>query len=175
MQTIAGPRTLDELLDVVPGLRRARSINAQTLRLLFGRDKKECTWCGAAVPKGRLTWCSDGCLEEFYIRCSPSHQRELIYRRDGAVCRICQRDIEKCQRVARKVMGSRWRSPDADNVKIAETLGFGGGGWYQIDHIVPVIEGGGLCGGDNLRLVCGACHQEVTRQLAGRRAKKLRL
>lgn len=43
-------------------------------------------------------------------------------------------------------------------------------GW-DVDHIIPVIEGGGQCGLDSLRTLCHPCHKAVTRELAHRRRK----
>lgn len=43
-------------------------------------------------------------------------------------------------------------------------------GW-DIDHIVPVVEGGGQCGLENLRTLCHPCHKQVTRELAARRRR----
>jgi hypothetical protein len=42
-------------------------------------------------------------------------------------------------------------------------------GW-DADHIVAVIEGGGLCGLENYRTLCHPCHKEITKDLAARRA-----
>jgi 5-methylcytosine-specific restriction endonuclease McrA len=42
--------------------------------------------------------------------------------------------------------------------------------WWDMDHLVPVIEGGGGCGLDNLRTLCIPCHRAETRALAARRA-----
>ena len=45
-----------------------------------------------------------------------------------------------------------------------------------MDHIVPVVHGGGgACGLDNLRTLCRACHHRATARLAGVRAKTVRL
>jgi 5-methylcytosine-specific restriction endonuclease McrA len=41
-----------------------------------------------------------------------------------------------------------------------------------MDHIVPVIEGGGGCGLDNLRTLCRKCHVEETAALRKRMAAK---
>ena len=41
---------------------------------------------------------------------------------------------------------------------------------WECDHIVPVIEGGGTLGRDNLRVLCTACHKGETAALAARRA-----
>ena len=43
---------------------------------------------------------------------------------------------------------------------------------WEMDHIVPVVEGGGSCGLDNLRTLCVACHRKETAKLAKRRAKR---
>lgn len=45
------------------------------------------------------------------------------------------------------------------------------GDLYDIDHIVPVCEGGGCCGLDNLRTLCLFCHKKETAKLAKRRTK----
>ena len=45
------------------------------------------------------------------------------------------------------------------------------GSWlWAADHIRPVVEGGGLCGLDNLRTLCWVCHREASAELAARRA-----
>jgi len=41
---------------------------------------------------------------------------------------------------------------------------------WEMDHILPVVEGGGDCGLDNLRTLCWACHARETADLARRRA-----
>jgi hypothetical protein len=45
---------------------------------------------------------------------------------------------------------------------------------WEADHIVPVIEGGGECGLENLRTVCLRCHKDATKKLAARRARAKR-
>jgi 5-methylcytosine-specific restriction endonuclease McrA len=42
--------------------------------------------------------------------------------------------------------------------------------FWEADHIVPVVEGGGACGLSNLRTLCRACHGRATGQLRRRRA-----
>lgn len=56
------------------------------------------------------------------------------------------------------------------------------GGWtegrsngWDADHIVPVAEGGGECDLSNYRTLCHPCHKAVTRELAGRLAKRRRI
>lgn len=42
--------------------------------------------------------------------------------------------------------------------------------WWDADHIVSVVEGGGECGLDNYRTLCLPCHRKVTRELHARLA-----
>ena len=37
--------------------------------------------------------------------------------------------------------------------------------------MVPVAEGGGLCGRENMRTLCVLCHADASAQQAGRRAR----
>jgi 5-methylcytosine-specific restriction endonuclease McrA len=46
--------------------------------------------------------------------------------------------------------------------------------YWDADHILPVVEGGGGCGLNNLRTLCQPCHKRATRELAARRAKDRR-
>jgi 5-methylcytosine-specific restriction endonuclease McrA len=41
---------------------------------------------------------------------------------------------------------------------------------WEADHIMPVVEGGGGCGLDNIRTLCVPCHRRETAALAARRA-----
>jgi hypothetical protein len=42
---------------------------------------------------------------------------------------------------------------------------------WEMDHRIPVVEGGGACSLENLRTLCRACHRRETSALAGRRAR----
>lgn len=44
--------------------------------------------------------------------------------------------------------------------------------FWEADHVVAVVEGGGLCGLDNLRTLCRPCHRAATRALRARRAPR---
>jgi 5-methylcytosine-specific restriction endonuclease McrA len=46
--------------------------------------------------------------------------------------------------------------------------------FLEIDHIVEVNEGGGLCWIDNYQLLCSDCHKEKTKAYAGIRAERAR-
>jgi len=42
---------------------------------------------------------------------------------------------------------------------------------WEMDHILPVEEGGGACGIENLRVLCKPCHSVVTGELRKRLAR----
>lgn len=67
--------------------------------------------------------------------------RGLVFQRDRGKCALCPTEIE-------------WR-----------------GGEWEMDHIIPVIEGGGLCGLDGYRTLCRPCHKSESAALAQRRAQ----
>lgn len=177
-------RSFDELLDAVPGLRRLRGLTAEWLRVLHDRRAGECTWCGKRVPKGSRTWCGDACVEAFKQRCDPQHFAPLVVRRDCGICQHCLKDTMAGEREAkaerrRIYMGKRpddvsiweWREREKENELWFTARGFARGRWREVDHVVPVCHGGGLCTLDNLRLLCGVCHHEHTKQLAAQNAK----
>lgn len=102
-----------------------------------------CRYCGNECAPPRLTFCSAACVHEHKIRSNPGYARLQVWKRDKGVCAICKK---ACASISKS--GTEW----------------------QADHIVPVVEGGGSCGLENLRTLCTSCHAEETRKLAGRRA-----
>lgn len=203
------PQTLDDAISLIRGLRRVRGLTADWVRIILDRQKGECTWCGDLVSKGKKTWCSPKCVDEFQKRCDSSHQARLVIERDKGICQICgfntkeakaphQEEYAKLRsrklreqqdhsmqwrrthegRTAPHIINKDWRESkeylaiqDAYEV-IDEKYHFARGRFHEVDHIVPVVEGGGLCTIDNLRLLCGTCHNQETKKLAKRRTKK---
>src|SRR5437763_13261924 len=51
-----------------------------------------CRWCSLEVPKGRLTFCSDYCVEEWRLRTDPAYLRQKVLDRDKGVCAVCSLD-----------------------------------------------------------------------------------
>lgn len=129
-----------------------------------------CRVCSVEVPPHRRTYCSQECVDaqandvELQVRRSPSFAREQVWLRDRGVCAACGFDIKPLLR-------EHWskHTSDAEWIKKAVENGYDSGHLWQMDHIVPVCEGGGECGLDNLRTLCTACHRRETRELARRR------
>lgn len=72
--------------------------------------------------------------------------RALVRRRDHGICALCGVDTHK------------------------EHLGR-----WEMDHIIPVSEGGGLCGLDGYRTLCPPCHGKESGQLRKRLNRRKRI
>lgn len=149
----------------------------------------QCTWCGDPVPPGRRTlWCRQWCVDA-YQATQPGHQRELVRTRDQERCQICGVDCR-----ARRLALRRWRRilqsgrRTAVLPRMAEVLALRGlpcstrqiGAWlgrrdlWDVDHTVPISEGGHPYDLRNLRTLCPWCHAAETTAGAGRRAEQRR-
>ena len=115
--------------------------------------KYVCKVCHKPCPKRRTRYCSDEC----FYRNTPSIMRNEVGRRDKGVCAMCGLDTKTLPK----------RHPY-------------GTPYWEADHIIPVSEGGGLCGLDGYRTLCrGAgtnnCHAKVTGELRKRLNERKRL
>lgn len=146
-----------------------RTITVGEVRVLCDRQKRECTWCGETIPKRRFRWCSNSYREAFEWEFVPSLAAIMVWERDQGICQICGLNCE----LLKEIVKGLYKMPGLFVCRWLKAEGFGRG-ISEVDHIVPVIEGGGLCGYDGLRLVCGRCHARETALLAGKLAKSRR-
>jgi 5-methylcytosine-specific restriction enzyme A len=114
-----------------------------------------CRWCDIEVPKGRLTFCSDWCVEEWRLRSDPGYLREKVLERDRGICSACGLDclaawlhLKRLRGAARLKALTQWGL----TVRSRKSL-------WDADHILPVVEGGGECDLTNLRTLCLKCHR----------------
>lgn len=147
-------------------------------------------------------WCGERCVEAFKEVNWSHHRRKSIESRDKGVCAACGVDTKYfaelvkslrrlraeyglCQLacwlgrpIAALASGHRpWRPWTYKPcrcvfcvaIREAEELAR-----WEADHIVPVVEGGGLCGLDGYRTLCIPCHKRKTAALARRRAERRR-
>ncbi|MEP6768507.1 MAG: HNH endonuclease [Acidobacteriota bacterium] len=135
------------------------------------------------MRRPRRTFCSQICVDALLVRTSPSAARDRVFERDRGVCARCGLDT---QALKRKLAGMRRRNPVPESLDAARRLSSGferavtlraRRPWiairralWEADHVVPVVEGGGGCGLENLRTLCIPCHRAQTRDLARRRA-----
>jgi 5-methylcytosine-specific restriction endonuclease McrA len=159
-----------------------------------------CRQCGRETPSRRRTFCGDACVHEWKIRTSPGYQAFHVRKRDRGVCESCGLDCVALLRELKSLRASeRCRRFGADQVRHASveaSMPFDRNSkplqdrfdelamprhlrmldrrLWEMDHRIPVVEGGGSCGLDNLRTLCWSCHRSVTRELAKRRAEARR-
>ena len=121
-----------------------------------------CRWCDLEVPAGRLSFCSNWCVEEWRLRSDPGYLRERVLERDRGICAVCGLDcIAELHRV-KKLRGIGRRKAMLDwQMRKRKTL-------WDADHIVPVAEGGGECDLSNVRTLCLKCHRMRTDELRRR-------
>lgn len=128
-----------------------------------------CRWCNLEVPKDRLTFCSNWCVEEWRLRTDPGYLREKVLERDRGICGQCGVDCLAAWRHLKRARG-------LSRLKALADWGFRPGAalrksLWDADHIVPVVEGGGECDLQNIRTLCLKCHRVATAQLRARRLK----
>lgn len=147
------------------------------------REKRDCRWCGAAVPKGRRRWCGQACVNEYMVRARPGHAAQQLLLRDRGICGRCGTDCARLERimdvVSRGCGYGLWPAgyrltlqcdcPDRLIVReVLAALGFGRSRLprrlWDVHHRVAVRDGGGQCGLDGLETLCRACHLNETRR-----------
>jgi hypothetical protein len=123
-----------------------------------------CRYCNLEVPKGRFTFCSEWCVEEWKLRTDPGYLREKVLERDRAVCAVCRTDclaawshLKRMRGIARARACVEWGVRPGSRKSL-----------WDADHIVPVAEGGGECDLSNLRTLCLKCHRQATAELRKR-------
>lgn len=114
---------------------------------------------------GRFTFCSQACVDLWVIRTGSGMER-FLKKRDRGICAICRRDCIKWLKEFRMLPAEHKPEFLAQHgIPPHRRRRF-----WDIDHIVPVVEGGGSCGPENLRTLCIPCHRRVTAELAAKRA-----
>lgn len=161
--------------------------------------KPLCRWCRGPLSGRRTSWCSDKCVTEYKDRYDSAHQRRQVSKRDRGRCSSCSLDTkafrEELKQAYFKAMRERdvtpnWQDEYYIHTSILEKtpscmallekhgftlkdVSFGGHGmsdFWDMDHILPVVHGGGGTGLENLRTLCKACHRRETKALAASRA-----
>lgn len=157
------------------------------------RAKKEglCRWCGLDVKRlstKRRTFCSDECVHEFLLRSDAGYARKEVYKRDKGVCSQCGLNCSKWyadfKRWLRMMPLSVW-NPVQKAVRdhaVDEFFLISGmepvpdwqhrSTFWDMDHTVEVVKGGGQCDLSNLTTLCIPCHRAKTVALNKSRAKK---
>jgi 5-methylcytosine-specific restriction protein A len=135
---------------------------ADRSRLPKGENGRHlCRYCSLEVPKGRRTFCSEWCVEEWKLRSDPGFLRERVLERDRGVCSKCKVDCLAEWRHLKRLRGAaRARAHSSWGLRPGSRKSL-----WDADHIVPVAEGGGECDLSNIRTLCLKCHRAATAEL----------
>lgn len=126
-----------------------------------------CRWCGKGVKPPRRTMCSPECVHELQLRTNGRYLRDCVYNRDKGICQMCKIDTKK---IAKEALQLRTEEKEIFLKKYSISLKRKiwkrkhGGGLWDADHIIPVKDGGGSCGLENIRTLCIKCHKVVTKE-----------
>lgn len=139
----------------------------------------QCTWCKGIVKKPKRYWCSQECVDEYRIRSDSSFARIKVFDRDQGVCAICGLDTENVLKAFKAARALATEEVDAKFEALGFKIEMKGKHsalvkhLWEMDHIVPVVDGGGGCGLDNLRTLCTNCHKQETAKLNKRLKTKI--
>ncbi len=125
-----------------------------------------CRWCGNGVKPPRRTMCSPECVHELQLRTNGRYLRDCVYQRDKGICKLCNTDTKQISKTALSLSGpAKIEYLNDNNISLKRKIWVRkhGGGLWDADHIIPVKEGGGLCGLENIRTLCLNCHKIVTK------------
>lgn len=154
-----------------------------------------CRECHVEVPPGRQTFCSKQCVEAWKIRSDPTFVRIQLFERDKGICAICGVDCVALTKELEKIEGPveywtrrshRYEDMVYGNIPLMARLKELSipphryqrrrrYGIWDADHIVPVVEGGGLVGISGFRTLCCRCHKNETAALKRRLAEQRKL
>lgn len=138
---------------------RLRSDPGYARRAVERRDRGVCSACGLDTLG----------LERAFRRALALLTREPEWTRTHRVGADGD-TVTRFRRRLRRALRARGARPA---VRALEALGLSPARpFWEADHILPVVEGGGLCGLDNLRTLCLPCHRAATRALRTRRATR---
>lgn len=155
-------------------------------RPLGPNGKRLCRNCETECQPPRKTFCGQKCIDEWNNRANPAVLRQLAFERDQGVCQICRLDVARIVMISRRLYNRalrrhryHYRAVDNDWLlgvfwRVMEARGFRRrvGHFWEADHIVPVVEGGGCCGVENIRTLCYPCHRVETQKLLARRREE---
>jgi 5-methylcytosine-specific restriction endonuclease McrA len=136
-----------------------------------------CAFCGGSLSTAskvtgvESTYCSRECTYEGRLKrggmYSSSRIREQVFALEGGVCCLCGINahalftrivgLEPAERL-NALCNSNWKLPITARALERLLQNPKEGDFWQADHIIPVAEGGGGCGLENLRTLCVPCH-----------------
>lgn len=124
-----------------------------------------CRWCNNEVKPPRRTICSNECQHQLQLRINGNYLRSCVYKRDNGICALCNIDTKIIAKNALLLSNDEkieYLKQHKISLKRKIWIKKNGGGLWDADHIIPVKDGGGLCGLENMRTLCISCHKSIT-------------
>lgn len=123
-------------------------VKANTKRsLALDRIKGEkglCKWCMEKVDNTRKKYCSKNCKDSAWAFFYPQkYGYKYLSERQGGRCAHCNYCFE--DRLKKVVYGSHGEKYERDDMG-------------DVDHIIPIHQGGEILGIENHQLLCRECH-----------------
>lgn len=127
-------------------------------------DRLLCRFCQKEVPVGRITFCSNKCVHEWKLQTNPTYAARELFKRDEGICNICgantqliraKATVEYLSEPNRYTKRDWWWVAAKWPRDVYRR-------WWEMDHTIPVEDGGGCCGLDNLQTLCVPCHKKKT-------------
>lgn len=151
-------------------------------RILLERDRGVCALCrlDTEALRSRVVGGADRTDRDlaFWIADQFGYQNQYVA--DKFHRWECREDVAAAVAIA-EYMAERevylpWRAFQEEQRHELAVMGFTDSSrrWWEADHIVPVIEGGGGCGPEGYRTLCLPCHRRETAKLAARLAARRR-
>lgn len=138
------------------------------------QGKRVCRFCRKPLRKG--VYCSKECHKEVDVRCG-FHLRHYMRKRDNGICADCRINTEELDGALRELL---WKLKSkycysGEGLRFLRLNGSMGLFWNILrqcglgcefkttetfHHVIPVEQGGGCCGMDNLVTLCVRCHKK---------------
>jgi 5-methylcytosine-specific restriction endonuclease McrA len=114
------------------------------------------------------------------IRSDAGYAAQHVFERDAGICKLCGIDTVKRLQDARLEIVKAKQDCIPHDQYLAIFAAWKAAGWpdttsrrwFDVDHILSVVDGGGECGLDNLQTLCCPCHKRKTAELAARRKRE---
>ncbi len=157
-------------------------------RVILERDGGKCAQCGIEAEKIRQAFRGVGCPHLFEFDDPDGYVGEYLRAQRvaaalGVPIRNGSHEFRGNEFLRSVIDQTHWAEQEIRaqwhewGLNAADDLPFEkrDSSWWEADHIVPVIEGGGGCGPEGYRTLCLRCHRLETAALAARLAQSRRL